>query len=70
MTNALCKAFFNSHTHYRVVHTEGVDNPDQRISQDVASFVVTSTKLILKLTRTIFDTVAFGGASSLTFMQN
>ncbi|NJR43087.1 MAG: hypothetical protein HC767_10950 [Akkermansiaceae bacterium] len=61
MTNLLCNAFFNSHTHYRVVHTEGIDNPDQRISQDVANFVVTSSKLILKMTSTIFNTVAFGG---------
>ena len=62
MTNLLCKAFFNSHTHYRVVHTEGIDNPDQRISQDVGNFVITSTKLVLKLTSTLFNTVAFGGA--------
>jgi vitamin B12/bleomycin/antimicrobial peptide transport system ATP-binding/permease protein len=61
MTNLLCKEFFKSHAHYRVVHTEGIDNPDQRISQDVANFVVTSTKLILKLSSTIFNTLAFGG---------
>ena len=65
MTKFLCKAFFNSHTHYRVVHTEGIDNPDQRISQDVNNFVITSTKLILKLTSTVFSTVAFGGAPHL-----
>jgi ABC-type uncharacterized transport system fused permease/ATPase subunit len=61
MTNTLCNEFFNGHTHYRVVHTEGIDNPDQRISQDVGNFVVRSSKLILKFTSTVFNTVAFGG---------
>eukprot|EP00892_Ulva_mutabilis_P009492 jgi/Ulvmu1/6915/UM031_0122.1 len=45
LTDVLCAAFFRSAAYYRVVHMDGVDNPDQRISQDVAAFVADSTVL-------------------------
>jgi ABC-type uncharacterized transport system fused permease/ATPase subunit len=63
LTSQMCKAFFREHTYYQVVHTEGIDNPDQRIQQDVASFVSTSTGVGLRLTQTVFNCVAFGGVS-------
>eukprot|EP00210_Caulerpa_lentillifera_P005222 g4989.t1 len=38
-----------------------VDNPDQRITEDVKSFVVVSVALAMSLSRKIFNCVAFAG---------
>lgn len=41
--------------------TGGIDNPDQRICDDVASFVRSSVSLTLSLARKLFNCIAFAG---------
>ena len=65
LTDVLCAAFFRGHAYYRVVHMEGVDNPDQRISQDVASFVATSTTLGFGVIQRACNCAAFVSAPRL-----
>ncbi|KXZ43307.1 hypothetical protein GPECTOR_95g696 [Gonium pectorale] len=42
-------------------HCGGIDNPDQRICDDVGSFVRSSVSLSLTLCRKLFNCVAFAG---------
>ena len=44
-------------------HADQVDNPDQRICDDIHSFVAASVLLTMNLSRKIFNCVAFAGAS-------
>ena len=46
LTETITAAFFANEAYYRVVHMGGVDNPDQRITQDVDSFATSSTKVM------------------------
>lgn len=61
LTDALLAAFFRGPAFFRVVHTAGVDNPDQRISQDVATFVATSTMLGFGVVQKASNCAAFVG---------
>lgn len=66
MTDSLVSAFFANEAYYRIVHMGGVDNPDQRITQDVDAFVTSSTAVMAVLISKLFNCVAFGGAAPIT----
>ena len=59
MTDNLVAAFFANEAYYRVVHMGSVDNPDQRITQDVDSFTSSSTKVMNALVTKVFNVAAF-----------
>lgn len=61
MTDLIVRAFFSDAAYYRVIHMSGIDNPDQRITQDVASFVDSSTNLLSIIAKKVFNCVAFAG---------
>jgi ABC-type uncharacterized transport system fused permease/ATPase subunit len=61
LTNSLVSGFFANNAYYRVVHMGQVDNPDQRITQDVAAFVQSSMAIISLLVSRVFNCVAFAG---------
>ncbi len=47
MAQHLVKRYFNNRAFYRLRGTEGVDNPDQRISEDVRNFTTSSLAFLL-----------------------
>lgn len=47
MAEHLMKRYFNNRAYYRLRGTEGVDNPDQRISEDVRNFTTMSLSFLL-----------------------
>jgi ABC-type uncharacterized transport system fused permease/ATPase subunit len=67
LTDSLMTAFFSNEAYYRIIHMGGIDNPDQRITQDVAAFVESSTSIISILVSKIFNCIAFAGVS-LSFL--
>ena len=64
LTELITSAFFANEAYYRVVHIGSVDNPDQRIAQDVSQFVSTSARVINTLVSKLFNCIAFAGAWS------
>jgi vitamin B12/bleomycin/antimicrobial peptide transport system ATP-binding/permease protein len=62
LTERITAAFFASDAYYRVVHMGQVDNPDQRIAQDVSTFVESSARVINVVVSKIFNVIAFSGA--------
>lgn len=61
LTDTLVAAFFSNEAYYRVVHMRGIDNPDQRITQDVEQFVESSTSILSVIVSKIFNCIAFAG---------
>ncbi len=57
----LVKRFFNNRAYYQLRGSESVDNPDQRISEDVRNFTVSSLSVLLILLNSIVTLVAFIG---------
>ena len=64
MFDTLVTAFYANEAYYRVVHMGKVDNPDQRITQDVSQFVDSSASVLNALVSRVFSVCAFSGASS------
>ena len=47
MTQHLVKRYFNNRAYYRLRGSENIDNPDQRISEDVRNFCIDSITYVL-----------------------
>ncbi len=75
LTNTLLKDYFSNRAYYELdsnAANTDVDNPDQRITQDVNSFTTTILDLILDILSSVLDLVAFTGilysiSTELTF---
>ena len=61
LTESLLAGFFADAAYYRVVHLGQVDNPDQRITQDVAAFVRSSTEVVSLIFSKVLNCAAFAG---------
>lgn len=57
----LVKRYFNNRAYYRLRGSHSVDNPDQRISEDVRNFTISSLSFLLILLNSIVTLVAFIG---------
>lgn len=62
LTEVLVGAFFADRAYYRVQHLAAIDNPDQRLCQDITSFAESSTSILSVLVSKFFSCVAFAGA--------
>ncbi|PZV17423.1 MAG: ABC transporter ATP-binding protein [Pseudanabaena sp.] len=64
LTNTFLNGYFKDRAYYELdsnsAHTD-IDNPDQRITQDVNSFTVTVLDLMLDVLNSVLDMVAFTG---------
>ena len=58
----LCEALAHRTFFLLNAHADQVDNPDQRICDDIHSFVAASVLLTMNLSRKIFNCVAFASA--------
>ena len=58
MTNNYLKSWLKNQTYYKL--KDSTDNPDQRISEDISSFVSTTLQLIIGFLKQLTTLVAFG----------
>jgi vitamin B12/bleomycin/antimicrobial peptide transport system ATP-binding/permease protein len=61
MAQHLIKRYFNNRAYFRLRGSESVDNPDQRISEDVRNFTTSSLSFLLIALHSIVTLVAFVG---------
>lgn len=62
LTRRLLKAYFSNQAYFRLkMDAGGIDNPDQRICDDVRAFASTSVVLAIGVLRQAFYCVAFAG---------
>ncbi len=61
MAQHLMKRYFNNRAYFRLRGTEGVDNPDQRISEDVINFTTSSLSFLLISLNSTVTLVSFMG---------
>ncbi len=61
MAQHLVKRYFNNRAYFRLRGSESVDNPDQRISEDVRNFTTSSLSFLLILLNSLVTLVAFIG---------
>ncbi len=61
MAQHLVKRYFNNRAYFRLRGSESVDNPDQRISEDVRNFTVSSLSFLLIALNSLVTLVGFIG---------
>lgn len=61
MTQHLIKRYFNNRAYYRLRGSESIDNPDQRISEDVRNFTVDSLYYALMVVNSVMTLIGFFG---------
>ncbi|HEX2750425.1 MAG TPA: ABC transporter ATP-binding protein/permease, partial [Verrucomicrobiales bacterium] len=61
MTRHLLQRYFYNRVYYRLNHSDRVDNPDQRITEDVKLFATTTLSLLLITLQSMVTVVAFVG---------
>lgn len=63
-SHRILKQYFHHRAYYRLSWYQGIDNPDQRIEEDVRSFTATSLSLFLIFLQSAIALVAFTGVLS------
>lgn len=61
MTNAFLNRYFSNRSYYEINSNKAIDNPDQRISEDIRSFTTTSLIYLLLFLGAILDIISFTG---------
>jgi putative ATP-binding cassette transporter len=61
MTRKFLGQYFKNRAYYEINAEEEIDNPDQRISQDINSFTVTSLSFLLLVLGSAIDVLSFTG---------
>ncbi|MDP8935502.1 MAG: ABC transporter transmembrane domain-containing protein, partial [Cyanobacteriota bacterium] len=61
MTNKFLDKYFQNRAYYEINSQKEIDNPDQRISEDVKSFTQTSLAFLLIILGAIVDVISFTG---------
>jgi putative ATP-binding cassette transporter len=61
MTNRILNQYLQNRAYYQINFNEKIDNPDQRISEDVRSFTRTSLSFLLVILTAIVTLVSFTG---------
>ncbi|XWK87291.1 MAG: ABC transporter ATP-binding protein/permease [Phormidium sp.] len=61
LTNRFLDDYFGDRTYYEINNNSKIDNPDQRISEDIRSFTRTSLSFLLIILGSIIDLIAFTG---------
>jgi putative ATP-binding cassette transporter len=60
-TRVLTRAYLNDRTYYRLKSAEGVENPDQRIADDVRAFTTTALSFTIMTVNGVLAVMAFSG---------
>jgi putative ATP-binding cassette transporter len=61
MAQHMVKRYFNNRAYYRLRSSQSVDNPDQRISEDIRNFTVSSLSFLLIALNSLVTLFAFIG---------
>ena len=61
MTNKFLDKYFQNRAYYEINSQKEIDNPDQRISEDIKSFTRTSLAFLLVILGSIVDIISFTG---------
>ena len=61
MTTELARQYCSDRTYYKVEIDSEIDNPDQRITEDVTSFTRLSLDFAITLLTSIIDLISFSG---------
>jgi len=61
MAQHLVKRYFNNRAYYRLRSSQTVDNPDQRISEDIRNFTISSLSFLLIALNSLVTLLAFIG---------
>jgi vitamin B12/bleomycin/antimicrobial peptide transport system ATP-binding/permease protein len=61
MAQHLVKRYFNNRAYFRLRGSENVDNPDQRMSEDVKNFTTSSLSFLLIILNSLVTLIAFIG---------
>lgn len=61
LTKSFLNKYLQNRAYYEINTTKTIDNPDQRISEDIRSFTVTSLGFLLVILSSIIDLIAFTG---------
>lgn len=59
LTRNLMKRYFHNRAYYRLVSNEVIDNPDQRIAEDVRNFTSTTLSFVLILINSVIQAVGY-----------
>jgi len=60
LTDRFLGRYFRDRAYYKLLSTSEIDNPDQRISEDIYSFTLQSLTFVLVLANGLFQLAAFG----------
>ena len=61
MTTELTRQYYADRTYYRIENNPKVDNPDQRITEDIDAFTKVSLDFAITLMTSVIDLVSFSG---------
>ncbi|AFZ06875.1 Sigma 54 interacting domain protein [Oscillatoria nigro-viridis PCC 7112] len=61
MTDSFLDRYFENRAHYEINSQKEIDNPDQRIAEDIKSFTSTSLDFLLLILGAIIDVISFTG---------
>jgi putative ATP-binding cassette transporter len=61
LTKQFIEKYFKHRAYYQVEAQHKIDNPDQRIAEDIKSLTITSLKLLISILEAIIDLILFGG---------
>jgi len=61
MTDSFLDRYFKNRAYYQVNSQKEIDNPDQRISEDINSFTSTSLSFLLLMLGAVIDVISFTG---------
>lgn len=61
MTDKFLGQYFHHRAYYEINFEEDIDNPDQRISEDIKSFTATSLSFLLLILGAFIDVISFTG---------
>lgn len=61
LTNEFLDKYFDRRAYYKLESQRQIDNPDQRISEDIKAFTRTSLVFLLILLNSIIDVISFSG---------
>ncbi|MGK7900001.1 MAG: ABC transporter ATP-binding protein/permease [Hormoscilla sp.] len=61
LTKSFLNKYLQNRAYYEINSTKTIDNPDQRISEDIKSFTVTSLGFLLVILSSLIDLISFTG---------
>ncbi len=61
LTDQFIDTYFQDRSYYKLDSKKQIDNPDQRISEDIKSFTITSLRFLLILLNSVIDVISFSG---------